>query len=89
MTREVELFRIGLSGKVSGFVSAMGTHVNSYKLEFKDNKIIDSKKNEIKIVPLWEKETIKLFNEIKKETKRTVITWVILNEYLRENIKTF
>lgn len=89
MKRELQLFRIGLSGKVSGFVSAMGTHVNGYKLEFKDNKIIDSKKNEIKTVPFWEKEIVKLFSEIKKETDRTVITWGVLNNYLRENVKGF
>ena len=43
----------------------------------------------LKLFHFGKKETIKLFNEIKKETKRTVITWVVLNEYLRENVKGF
>ena len=85
MRSSQELFRVGLSGGVSGLISAKGTYINVYRLEFVDSAIQDSKGNKIDIVHYWTKNVESLFNEIKKETKRTVITWGILRDYLKKH----
>lgn len=87
MIQEQKRFVRILTKRVNDLVAKQGHHINGYKLEIAEEGIKDNKNNQLAIVPYWLATIEKLFDTIKHNTKRTAITWRVLQNYLNETVE--
>ena len=87
MIQEQKRFVRILTKRVNDLVEKQGHYINGYKLEIAEESIKDNKNNKLAVVPYWVETVEKLFDTIKKNTKRTTITWSVLQNYLNETVE--